>query len=187
MEPWETPEGKSIWKSSSAFFQWLRGAMRRIWADNPGRKEWKKNQLRPVTQRERDAKLFHPSTKNVGQCYLCQEYFPGSKLEVDHNIASEGCKSWEEAHKFLEYCARTTGEDWSLACKPCHKVKTYAERYGYSFEQALVKKRVITLMKASAAHQYKELMGMGFNSSEIKTEKDRKKAYTQLVEEGKIG
>lgn len=147
MSPWETEAGKVIWKNQSQFFQWLRGAIRRIWADNPMRKEWKKRQLRPVTKEERAEKKFHPSTKNVGQCYLCHEWFAGSKLEVDHLQPSDGCKDWETALKFLEYCACTTGEDWALACKPCHKDKTYAEREGLSFKEAQVIKKAIAIQK----------------------------------------
>lgn len=146
IEPWETKEGEVIWKNSSQYFNWLRGAIRRVWADNPMRKEWKKQQLRPVTKAEKESKVFHSSTKNVGQCYLCGDWMAGSKLEVDHLESSDGCKNWDEAHSFLEYCSRTIGEQWALACKPCHKIKTYSERQGISFEEALLNKKAIAII-----------------------------------------
>lgn len=148
--PWETPEGKVIWKTKSQYFNWLRGAIRRLWADYPLRKEWKKRQARPVSEEERVAKKFHPSTKKVAECYLCEEWFPVSKLEVDHKTASNGCKSIEEAQEFLLYCGATTGDDWALACIPCHKIKTYADRYGLSFEEARCTKVAIEIEKGDA-------------------------------------
>lgn len=147
MNPWETEEGKKIWKSPSEYFNWARGALRRAWADYPLRKEWKKGQLRAVSVEEKARKIFHPSTKNVGQCVYCKEWLAGSKLEVDHKQSSDGCKSWEEVAEFLWYCIRKVGDDFVLACKPCHKIKTYAERYEMSFEEARIEKEVIDVFK----------------------------------------
>lgn len=147
LNPWETEEGKVIWKSPSEYFTWLRGALRQIWADYPLRKEWKKRQLRPVTSEEKATKVFHTSTKNVGQCVYCKEFMAGSKLEVDHKTPSNGCTNKEEATDFLWYCAGLIGDMFQLACNPCHKIKTYAERYGMSFEDAIVEKEVIAICK----------------------------------------
>lgn len=145
--PWETPEGKVIWKTRAQYFTWLRGALRQLWSSYPLRQEWKKRQLRPVTKIEREERKFHPSTKNVGQCHYCKEWFAGSKLEVDHKQESSGCKTKEEAESFLWHCGGQTGDFWVLACKPCHKIKTYSASKGISFEQARVEKRIIALMK----------------------------------------
>lgn len=147
MEPWETPEGKQVWKSKSEYFQWLRGALRRLWSDYPLRQVWKKSQLRPVTEEEKASKAFHPSTKNVGQCYYCKKWFAGSKLEVDHKEDSDGCKNYEEAEKFLWYCGGGTGEDWVLADKECHKLVTMMSRYGLTFEEAKATKKAILVEK----------------------------------------
>lgn len=107
--PWETPEGRQVWKTPSEYFTWLRGALRRIWSDYPLRKVWKKEQLRPVTKEERANKKFHPSTKNVGECHYCKEWFAGSKLECDHVEESTGCRSYETASDFYGIVRETTG------------------------------------------------------------------------------
>lgn len=146
IEVWKHP--LSIWKTKSEYFIWLRGHMRRIWADFPLRAEWKKTQLRPVTKEERLAKVFHPSTKSVGQCYLCKGWFSASKLECDHIQASEGCYDFETAQKFLWHCAADDPANWALVCKPCHKVKSHAERQGLTFEEAQVEKETIAIIKA---------------------------------------
>lgn len=147
-KPWQTPEGKEIWKTEAQYWSWLRGALRRLWSDYPLRKEWKKRQLRPVTPEERAAKLFHPSTKNVGKCVYCGERFPGSKLECDHKVASQGCTSKETAESFLWHCGGGNGDAWVLSCKPCHKAKSYAEAQGISVEEAVATKKAIAVQNA---------------------------------------
>lgn len=146
-QPWETPEGKVIWKKEAEYWNWLRSALRRLWSDYPLRKEWKKRQLRPVTKEEREAKLFHTSTKNVGQCSFCGEWMAGSKLECDHLVESEGCTSKETAESFLWHCGGLTAKDFRLACKPCHKIQSHSQRAGTSFEEAKVLKQAIAIMK----------------------------------------
>lgn len=145
--PWETPEGKVIWKTEAMYWSWLRGAMRRMWSDYPLRKEWKKRQLRPLTKEEKESKLYHPSTKNVGQCSYCNEWMAGSKLECDHKVESEGCTSKETAESFLWHCGGLTGDDFRLACKPCHKTRSYQQRVGGSFEEAHIAKQAIAIQK----------------------------------------
>lgn len=153
-KPWLTPEGIKIWKSESQYWQWLRGSLRRLWGDYPLRKQWKADQLRPITQEEKDSKKFHPSTKNLGQCFYCQEWFAGSKLECDHKTPSDGCRTKETAESFLWYCGGGTGDDWVLSCKPCHKVKTNSERKGLSMEESRIDKEVIAIMTAKIDRQW---------------------------------
>lgn len=146
--PWETSEGKQVWKTKSQYFVWLRGALRKIWSDYPIRKVWKKEQLRPVTPEEKENKKFHPSTKHVGECHYCKEPMAGSKLECDHLIASDGCYDHETAEKFLWHCGGDHPDNWVLACKPCHKIKSYQEKQGYeTFEEAKAMKIVIDFEK----------------------------------------
>jgi hypothetical protein len=185
-KPWLTEEGKSIWKTEAQYWQWLRGALRRLWSDYPLRKQWKANQLRPVTQQERDDKMFHTSTKKVGECSLCNNWFPGSKLECDHLQSSNGCTSKETAEQFLWHCGGLTGDMFQLVCKPCHKIKSYAERQGISYEEAVIKKKVIAFMKNSTEDQFDFLSKYASESDVLRTRKDREKFFTKLLEEDKI-
>ena len=144
----------SIWKTQSEYFIFLRGWLRRIWADNPLRAEWKKSQLRPVTKEEKLAKVFHPSTKQVGQCYLCKNWFAGSKLEVDHILPSDGCYDFDTAEKFLWHCVASDPDNWALVCQPCHKIKSYADREGLSFEEAKAVKQAIEVEKSKKVNEF---------------------------------
>jgi 5-methylcytosine-specific restriction endonuclease McrA len=147
MNPWETEEGKQVWKSKSQYFVWLRGALRKLWSDYPLRQVWKKEQGRPVTQEERANKVFHPSTKAVAQCVFCGEWMAKSKLEVDHIKESEGCYDFTTAEKFLWHCGGQTGDNFQLACKPCHKIKSHSDSKGISFDEALCDKEAIVICK----------------------------------------
>jgi 5-methylcytosine-specific restriction endonuclease McrA len=152
--PWLTPEGLKIWKTESQYWQWLRGSLRRLWGDYPLRKQWKANQLRLITPEEKASKLFHPSTKNLGQCFYCGQWFAGSKLECDHKTPSDGCISKETAESFLWYCGGGIGDEWVLSCKPCHKVKTHSERQGLTMEEASIEKLAIDLIKKKIDKEY---------------------------------
>ena len=149
-KPWLTPEGKKIWKTEAQYWGWLRGSLRRLWADYPLRKEWKASKLRLITYEEKASKLYHPSTKKLGECHYCRQWLAGSKLECDHVQSSDGCTSKETAESFLWYCGGGIGEDWVLACKPCHSVKTLSERQGVTFEEAAILQKVIAICKLPA-------------------------------------
>jgi len=160
VNPWETPEGRVVWKSKSQYFNWVRGGLRKLWVDYPVRKVWKGEQLRKVTPEERQAKIFHPSTKNVGQCVMCTQWMAGSKLECDHIDPSGGCKDWDELEGFLHYCTATVPEDWQLVCVPCHKIVTYAERQNIPFEEAVATKKAIAIEKEKKVLQWFEAKGI---------------------------
>lgn len=185
INPWEHKLAPKVnWKTKSNYFVWLRGQLRRIWADNPLRKEWKKQQLRPVTKEEKSAKKFHTSTKNVGQCYLCKKWFAGSKLECDHVQESNGCYDFETAEQFLWHCGADDPSNWALACKPCHKIKSYADKQGISFEDAKVEKEVIALTKKSIADQKKLLSFHGFQEEDMSNNDKRRDCFRELIRGG---
>ena len=173
-------EGKQVWKTKSQYFVWLRGNLRRIWSDYPLRKIWKKEQLRPVTKMEKLEKKFHTSTKNVGQCYYCKEWFAGSKLECDHVEESEGCFDFETAEQFLWHCAADNGDNWVLTCKPCHKCKTHQSKKGFStLEEARADKAAIEICKKD---EKKWLQDRGI-VPESNAKKRREQVFKYLIEE----
>lgn len=150
IDPWEECD---VWKNQSQFYTWLRGKLREIWKDNPVRITFKKETLRPVSPEERLTKKFHPSTKNVGECTFCDEWFPGSKLEVDHKIQIGKCNNFEDAVDFLKGVAFVPKSNMQLTCKPCHKIKSYSERQGITFEEARLEKKAIEFSKKPIPEQ----------------------------------
>lgn len=181
INPWKHPF--SIWKTKSQYFVWLRGNLRKIWSDNPLRKVWKDNQLREVTPEEKRNKVFHPSTKKVGQCYLCKDWMAGSKLECDHINESNGCYDFESAGEFLWHCAADDPANWGLVCNPCHKVKSYSIRQGITFEEAKAEKEAIQIIKGKQDKVFLEGKGIIPASNQ----KGRREQIVKYLLEGEDG
>ena len=84
--------------------------------------------------------------KSLGVCHYCSESFGKSALEVDHVKQAGQCNSWETAQQFLRNLL-DCNDNWVLACKPCHKIKSYSEAHDLTFEEARQAKKVIEIMK----------------------------------------
>ena len=151
----------SIWPTKASYWSYIRGSLRRASSRNPLKTNWKKAMLRPISKEDRKKKKFHPSTKNVGNCVICGDIFPGSKLEVDH-ITPSSCKDRATAQEFLFHCLGTTTDQYQLLCLPCHRIKTLADRLGITFKEAVIEKDVIAFKKYKAKEQIKtlELLGL---------------------------
>lgn len=139
MERWE--EYPHIWKSKSDYYLWLRGHFRRVWSRYPIKIEFKKkNSYLPPAD-------YKGKGKKLGTCALCGEKnIPISHLEVDHIDFAGSFDSKETAFEWF----------WKLLCdesnmqlvhKQCHKIKSYAERKNISFEDAMIEKKAIELIK----------------------------------------
>lgn len=138
LEPWEAyPE---LWKTESAFWTYLRGGIRLIWSRNPAKLKWKQSQLQDPP------KGYTGRAKKVGQCVYCQNTFAASALEVDHVVMAGALNSWESVTTFVRNLL-DTNNNWVLACKPCHKIKSLAERKGIPFKDAIAEKKAIAYTK----------------------------------------
>lgn len=177
--PWESKY--SIWKTKAAYFSWVRGILRHGWMHYPVKANWKKDQLRKVTPEERRIRAFHPSTKKVGQCMYCKQWFPGSKLQVDHIKEAGACSSYDTAEDFMWACLATPDTNMGLVCKGCHEIKTLADRKGIAFEEAKIEKQVIAKLKQSVKIQKEELREAGFTESDISNSDKRREAYRKYL------
>lgn len=152
-QPWELYP--HIWKNETAFFTYLRGHLRLLWSRYPAKNDWKESQM------VKPPKGYTGRAKSLGKCYYCNEMFAKSHLEVDHVQQAGTCNSWETAQIFL-YKLLDCNDNWVLACKPCHKIKSYAERHDMAFDEAMLEKQIIEFCKKPkqkvldflAEHQY---------------------------------
>lgn len=171
-EPWELhPE---LWKTKAAFFAYLRGGLRLIWSRYPAKLAWKKDQLFPPPA------SYSGRAKKLGTCYYCKESFPGSNLEVDHVSQAGQCTSWETSADFLKKLL-DCNDNWVLACKPCHKIKSYAERTGMDFQRALVEKSVIAWLKKPVAEVLAFCTKRGYSKDALRNAEQRRKALTEIL------
>jgi hypothetical protein len=178
LEPWEAYP--SIWKSKAAFFAYLRGSLRRIWARYPAKLKWKTAQLQAPPPG------YPGRAKKVGKCYYCGTLFAASSLEVDHVAQAGACNDWGSAQEFLHNLLDCNG-NWVLACKPCHKIKSYAERTGVPFEEAIIEKKVIEWLKKGKQEVVDLCKKYGYSDDSLSNESKRREALTAIFKEHGVG
>lgn len=171
-EPWQSyPD---LWKTETAFWTFLRGSIRRMWSTYPAKLSWKSAQL------TKPPKEYTGRAKKLGQCHYCKGMFSASALEVDHIEQAGQCNSWETAFEFIRKLL-DTNNNWVLACKPCHKVKSYAERTGVDFKEALAEKRAIAFLKENDKQfvlDYCE--SFGYNARSLSNNQKRREALVEI-------
>lgn len=173
-EPWDTYP--SIWKNQTAFFTYLRGHLRLLWSRYPAKIEWKKSKM------VLPPKGYTGRAKTLGKCHYCDEMFAASHLEVDHVQQAGTCNSWDTAQKFL-YNLLDCNDNWVLACKPCHKVKSHAEKKGINFEEALLDKKIIEFCKKPKQEILDFLSEYQYNGSSVSTAAKRRVLITKILKE----
>lgn len=171
-EPWE--QYPDIWKNQTAFFVYLRGGLRQLWSRYPAKLSWKESQVKTPPAG------YTGRAKKLGQCHYCQEWFAKSHLEVDHVEQAGSCKDWDSAYEFL-HALLDCNDNWVLACKPCHKIKSYAERQGILFEDAVVEKQVIEWMKKPATEVVAFCNKHGYTASSLSNAEKRKTALKAIL------
>jgi hypothetical protein len=174
-EPWELYP--HLWKSQPAFFTYLRGGIRLIWSRYPAKLDWKKKQL--TTERPEG---YTGRGKSFGKCHYCGGMFTGSALEVDHVEQAGTCNSWETAFTFIKNLL-DCNDNWVLACKPCHKIKSYAEKEGLTFAEAAILKKVIAIEKLGTKKVLDICVAHGYSTQSLRNADKRREAlisiYTQ--------
>jgi len=66
---------------------------------------------------------------NKYKCAECDGLFPSKEVEKDHVVPCGPLKSYEDVGGWLERISCEDVEDgWQMLCKPCHLIKSKAER-----------------------------------------------------------
>lgn len=144
-KPWE--EYPEIWSTQAKFMSWVRGGIRLgLWKKHPVKLEFLKESIvLMVNTNPRSMKRF-PKV-NAVTCALCKELVKASEAEVDHIHGNHSLKSLDDLRKFTESMIIVKKSDLQIACKPCHKIKSYSEREGISFGHAKAIKQAIEICK----------------------------------------
>lgn len=127
---------------------WVRGGVRLgLWKRHPVKLEFlKASTTQVVNLNPRSMKRF-PMVKAV-TCALCKQVVKAAEAEVDHIHGNHSLKSMDDLRSFVESMIVVKMSDLQIACKPCHKIKSYSEREGISFEHAKAIKQAIEICKA---------------------------------------
>lgn len=127
-------------------------------------------------------KGYSGRAKKLGKCHYCSEWFAKSHLEVDHVNQAGSCKDWDSAQEFLRNLL-DCNDNWVLACRPCHKVKSYAEREGINFEDALIDKKVIAFEKQGIDSITAFCTKYGYTKSQLSNGPKRREALKAIFKE----
>ena len=141
-----------IWKTESDFMSWLRGGIRRsLWNRHPVKLEFINKNRKRIPNPNPKGKV-----KEVwgGVCSLTGETHVIANLEVDHIQGNHSLRSVEDIQKFVEGISLITLDDLQFVSKEAHKIKSYAEKHGITFEEARVEKKVIDIMKNKLDKQW---------------------------------
>lgn len=133
-----------VWKTESSFVSWLRGGIRRIWAKHPVKLDFIKQNRVKIPNPNPNGRV---KTVWGGKCALTGGYFVLNELECDHKVGNISLKSVEDIQSFVEGVLLVTADDLQLVSKEAHKIKSYAEKQGISFEEAKIEKEVIEIIK----------------------------------------
>ncbi len=137
--PWELYP--HIWKTKASFFSYVRGGLRRaLWEKYPVKLEFKKEQLKPPPIG------YEGRAKSGTKCALTGEWTGNSKLEVDHIEGNASLNDWDDILPFVQHLC-TVKDNMQLVEKEAHKIKSYADKHGLTFEEAKVIKEAISICK----------------------------------------
>lgn len=170
-EPWL--EAPHIWPTKSSFFTFLRGALRRaLWERWPLKIEFKNEVCEPPPEE------YKGRAKSGAYCALSGEWVGKSASEIDHILGNVSLKDWEDVLPFvLHLCA--SKDNMQLVSKEAHKIKSYAEKMGISFEEASYTKEAIAICKAKGDIKWLEQRG-------IKPDKNGLKRRGQIIKQLRI-
>jgi hypothetical protein len=188
IKPWEV---KGVpWKTESAYWSWVRGVLRRGWSRHPVKLEYiKKNRVRVPNP--------NPNGRNGEvwgmECRSCKGLFsmPIEKktrarieastgktlvvIEINHLTAASRLRSKEDLGTFAAKLLFVSFSDLEPLCQTCHKIYSYAEKQGISYEQAEFEKKVMEIVNSGKVNEFLEERG-------IVPESNAKKRRLQVTE-----
>lgn len=118
--------------------------------------------------------------KWVYLCALCEVWYKGSEVVVDHfPHACGSILSVEDISNFAERLFCET-DNLRVLCKPCHDIHTYAESHKLSFDDAKTVKEIIQVLKQSAKSVTEFCMRHGYMLPQLKNSTMREVAVREI-------
>lgn len=163
-----------IWPTKASVWSYIRGALRRgMWEKSPIKFDYKNKSVSSPPDG------YTGRAKSGTECALTGEWTGKSKLEVDHIEGHKSLLCEDDVINFIIHLLPLEGE-LQLVDKEAHKVKSYAERMGITYEQALIRKDIIAFKKLSLQQMQTKLQSLSARSGKTKTE--CVKIYTEIME-----
>ena len=138
-----------------------RNAVRSAWGDSIFKRDfYTKRAVKIKNTNTRSMKRFPTVTKY--ECAICKGMFSVRETELDHLVDENKMTDLSHANDFMKAIFFTSPDKLQILCKDkkrkvkgknvvthfgCHSVKTYSQRYGVTFNEALLSKQIINLCK----------------------------------------
>jgi hypothetical protein len=151
------------------------------------RKTWMMSPVRLLKLENARIADMDPTTRTnwLCRCEQCKGLFKMTDVEVDHIKGEHQLKALSDIEKFSRSILDVTLDELQIFCKPCHEAKTYAERYGITFSEAVTEKKVILWLKANnTIAQKKLLVQYSFTEIQISNADKRKECYRAVLNSG---
>lgn len=163
-----------IFPTEAKVWSYIRGCLRRgFWEKSPMKFKFKQQGMQPPPP------WYTGRGKKGAECALTGVWTMTSKLEVDHK---DGHKSLLDEDDIVPYIVHllASGDELQAVEKEAHKAKSYSERLGVSFEEALVEKKIIERMKKPKGVQDDQLRALGLPCG---NDKKRKESWRKALKE----
>jgi hypothetical protein len=144
INPWESELGRKLWKTSSSYWSFIRGKLRLAWNNHPIK-------ISVINKKRYQIDNPNPNGKKPKvwgfDCEMCGLTFPISQGQVDHITPAGTLTRREDIQGFVERLLCITEDDLRLVCKDCNNALSIAQKQGISYDEAIVEKRVIKIIK----------------------------------------
>lgn len=183
-----------IFPTHAKYVEALRTCVRKAWQHHPMKRLYKESKVKKIKNPRPNPRRGFEFVKGY-TCEICGRDFVEKDIEVDHKKGDNKFTHIDNFQSYVEAILHVAPEDLQILCAyndtdvrsrerhSCHKVKTYAESVGITFEQALVMKRVIAIEKGGDAKINKALHDFGITVLP-KTQKARKALLRELALKG---
>lgn len=189
-----------VYPSHEKYVEALRACVRKAWQFHPMKRLYKEGKAKRIKNPRPNPRRGFEFVKGY-TCEICGRDFVEKDIEVDHKVGHNKFTHIDDFNSYANRILHVAPEDLQILCAypdtdvrsrerhSCHKVKSYAESSGLTFEEALIIKRVISIEKAGDGKVQATLIKFGLDKTTLpKTQAARKTLLRKLaLERGSVG
>jgi hypothetical protein len=164
-----------LWPTKSSFYTYLRGSLRKaVWNTSPIKITFKNLNCSPPPED------YTGRAKSGAYCALSGEWEGKSKLQVDHIIGNVPLNDEADILDFIKHLIPPPNS-LQLVSPEAHKAKSYAERQGITYDEAILEKTIIEICKTKKDREFLQNAGIHPASNAAK----RKEQIREYLKESK--
>lgn len=178
-------QNKDVWRSRSAFFSFVKGIIRKGWSRHPIK-------IKLLNKKRKQIPNPNPRGNKPtvwgADCAICGKPHVLKDIQVDHCSGETAfLTKQEDIQSCVEKLLLVTEDELRLLCIECHAVVSLASKQGITFEEARLRKSVITFSKLPV-NEMKNVLQSHKNYETIRSvveskTKPSKKFLTEMYEQ----